>query len=74
MEREEEEKEGREKEKEIKKERKKERRVYKIRAVFGFLCGVVARTLSPISPSLIVIQISHRSVSDFSAYTYVPQT
>ena len=50
------EEEKRKKKKEIKKERKKEGkkegRVYKIRAVFGFLCGIVARTLSPDFPEL----------------------
>lgn len=56
------------------KEKKKERMMCKIRAVCEFLCRIVSRAPSPVFLGLIVIQISHRSVSDFSAYSYVSRT
>lgn len=55
------------------KEKKKERMMCEIR-VCGFLCRIVSRAPFPVSLGLIVIQISHRSVSDFSAYSCVSRT
>lgn len=55
-------------------EKKKERMMCKIWWVCGFLYRIVSRAPFPVSLGLIVIQISHRSVSDFSAYSYVSRT
>lgn len=50
-----------------------ERMVCKIRAIFGISRGIVTWALFSATLCLIVIQISRRSVSDCSAYTYVSQ-